>query len=327
MRGYRYIVFLIAAILLAGCQREPEVSLSVRECTPLPAGGRASACACVLDGKAYVFAGRDKKSGGYKNDLWEYNPETDAWSNLGAAPMKPRVNATMAAYDGKIYAGLGYSDTHAYRDSAYQQDWWEYTVETGTWKRLSDFPSANTVDAHSYVVNGKIYVLYGFGYGFTRDIWIYNPSENSWSARADNLDRAKRCAGGCGAMKDGILYFGTGYYTMNLTGWKSADLDTDSWRESASIPGKGREFSACAASEQYIYLFGGRHFAGDMTGGEVFNTYMRYSPDKNRWEWCGTMPCGRAENLIAFSIDGKVYFGLGENGKGEIIDHLYCIEE
>ena len=64
-----------------------------------------------------------------------------------------------------------------------------------------------------------------------------------------------------------------------------------------------------------------------MTGGEIFDTYLRYSPEKDRWEWCGTMPCGRAENQIAFTIDGTVYFGLGEDETGIAIDKLYRIEE
>ena len=63
-----------------------------------------------------------------------------------------------------------------------------------------------------------------------------------------------------------------------------------------------------------------------MTGGEVFDSYLRYSPDKDGWEWCGTMPFGRAENLIAFSIDGLVYFGLGENEKGETIAEVWRVE-
>lgn len=324
MRIKNYILFSLAAVMSA-CTNVEKRDVSVRACAVMPTG-RASACACVCEGKAYVFGGRGQK-GNYLHDLWEYDPTNDSWTDLGQSPMKARVNATMASCNGKIYAGLGYSALHAYNDSAYQKDWWEYTVETGQWKRLADFPCANTVNAHSFAVNGTIYVLYGFGYGFTREVWKYNPSTNTWSEAADNIQRAKRCAGGCGAIKDGVLYFGTGYYTMNLKGWNAADLETDTWRELASIPGKGRELSACAASNQYVYLFGGRYFGGDMTGGEVFETYMRYAPDQNRWEWCGTMPCGRAENQIAFTLNGKAYFGLGENEKGKIINQLYRIED
>lgn len=127
-------------------------------------------------------------------------------------------------------------------------------------------------------------------------------------------------------MLNGCLYYGLGYNTHNLTQWYEVDLPTDTWKRIRSLPGKGREFAACAASNEHVYVFGGRYFGGDMTGGEVFETYMRYSPAKDQWEWCGTMPCGRAENQIAFSIGSKVYFGLGEDEKGHVMNQLYCIE-
>ena len=322
MKKAIYIVLLLAT--LCGCQR-PELKLTVRECAPIPVG-RASACACVCEGKAYVFGGRDAGKT-YLNDLWQYDPTTDTWTDLGAAPMKARVKAAMACCEDKIYVGLGYSVKKAYRDSAYQQDWYEYTPATASWKQLKDFPSASTVDAHCFALNGKIYVLYGFGYSFTRDIWAYNIAEDTWTLAADDWHRAQRNFGGCGAYLNGLYYYGTGYDTHNLTQWFAADIENNRWTECTSVPGKGRQLSACAASNDCVYLFGGRYFAGDMTGGEIFDSYLRYVPDKNQWEWCGSMPCGRAENQIAFSIDGKVYFGLGEDDNGQTINKLYRLAE
>ena len=323
MKNALYI--LIAAVFFAACSNTPETNVSVRECAPMPEG-RASACACAMGGNAYVFSGRTagKK---YLNDLWQYAPRTDTWTNLGKGPMAARVNATIAAYDGKLYAGLGYSATHAYRDSAYQRDWWEYTPETNQWRRLANFPTANTVAPVSFAKDGCVYVLYGFGYGFTRDIWRYEIATDKWTMIDDDWRRAKSNFGGRGAWLGGLLYYGTGYNTSNLRDWWATDVVSNHWEQKASIPGKGREFAACAASGEYVYLFGGRHFAGDMTGGEIFETYMRYTPEKDRWEWCGAMPCGRAENQIAFTIDGKAYFGLGEDENGNILNGLYRVEE
>lgn len=323
MRGFRFIGFVVVALLLVACNNAPEIAVAVRECASMPTG-RATACACSLDGKGYVFAG---KAGGYKNDLWQYDPQTDSWTDLGASPMKARVNAMIAAANGKLYAGLGYAGKGVYRDSTYLQDWWSYEPATAQWTRLADFPKNTTVAALPVVIDGVIYAVYGFGWGWTRDIWKYSIANDKWEMVPDNSKRAEAVGGGCGAMLNGTYYFGTGYRTYNETQWFAADIISDKWTRCKSIPGKGREVSACAASNNYVYLFGGRHFAGDMTGGEIFNTYMRYSPEKDQWEWCGTMPCGRAENQIAFSINGKVYFGLGEDEKGQIINKLYCIEE
>lgn len=320
-----YIVFLVAASI-AACSNAPEVAVAVKECAAMQSGGRAAACATTLNGKAYVFAGRDA-SGRQSNELWQYAPQADTWTSLGAAPMKARVNATMASAEGKLYAGLGYSASHAYVDSAYQRDWWEYTPENNTWRRLADFPNANSVAGVSVASDGGIYVLYGFGYGFTRTICRYDIATDTWTTLPNNPKQPISNFGGRGAVCKGKFYFGLGYKISNLTQWHEADLPTNTWCQRRSLPGKGREFAACAASNEYVYVLGGRHFAGDMTGGEIFESYLRYAPDKDSWEWCGTMPCGRAENQIAFAINGKVYFGLGEDDKGHVLNTLYRIDE
>ena len=329
VKGERYIWLLAVScwlLAVAGCQNVPEVEVRVRECAGLPTGGRAAACACTLNGKGYVFAGRDEK-GNYQNDLWLYDPTTDCWTDLGKAPMNPRVNATITAYGDKLYAGLGYSAHGAYIDTAYQRDWWEYTPASGKWKRLADYPNANTVAPLSFAIGDYLYAIYGFGYGFTRDVCRYDVASDRWMEMPDQDERPNHNFGGRGAWLNGMYYYGTGYATYSMNHWYVADVASDHWERRTYVPGKGRQFCACAASSQYVYLFGGRHFAGDLTGGEVFETYLRYSPDQDRWEWCGTMPCGRAENQIAFTIDSKAYVGLGENENGQMIKHLYRIED
>lgn len=292
----------------------------------MPDGGRASACACVLDGKAYVFAGRDQ-AGTYLHDLWQYDPAQDQWTCVSTLPGNRRVNATIAAYGAKLYIGLGYSTYKAYRDTAYQRDWWEYSPETNQWKRLADYPTGNTVASESFAMDGFVYALYGFGYGFSRDIWRYSIAEDRWEPVQDSYPMAKPNFGGCGAWCRGTYYYGTGFDTHTLTQWYEADVAGSRWTQRRSIPGKGRHWCACTATDAHVYLFGGRYFAGEMTGGEVFDTYLRYAPDQDRWEGCGTMPCGRAENMIAFTIDGKAYFGLGEDENGTVRKTMYRIED
>ena len=324
MRGYRYIVFLIAAILLAGCQREPEVSLSVRECTPLPAGGRASASSCSLNGKGYVFGGRDK-DGKYLNDLWQYDPETDTWELIPTFPGKARVHALLTNDGEALYVGLGFSGEKVYEDSCYLQDFWRYTPANGQWEALSSCPNHNTIDGVPYVIDDRIYVLYSTGWSHTNDVIYYDKQTNEWR-KIPVGNRIEARFGAAGAQCQNRCFFGTGLGKLNSADWYEVDLATDTWSSRAGIPGKGRELCAYCGTKSYIYLFGGRYFAGEYTGGEVFGDYWRYDVTHNRWECCGSMPCGRGENMIAFSINGKVYFGLGENSNKELIPSLYCIE-
>ena len=323
MKQYIYIVL---CLLLAACSRQPEITLSVSKCAPMPDGGRASASACALNGKGYVLAGRDS-AGTYLKDLWQYDPSTDTWTNLGEAPFKARVNAVITAYNNKLYAGLGYSALRAYNDKHYRHDWWEYTPVTGKWQRLADYPSDNTVSACAFTLDEIIYILYGCGHVQQNEVWQYDPASDQWTQLPEAPDPARRAFGTAGAVVDGMIYFGTGFNGDNLTKWHQFSPSENRWHTLAYVPGKGRVFSACASTSKYVYLFGGRHFSGDMTGGEVFETYLRYAPATNSWEWCGKMPQGRRENMIAFTINGKAYFGLGEDADGQVSNQLYYVEE
>lgn len=329
--GYRlwikHMALWFCCMLVCSCSTMPEVEMQTRTCAAFPAGGRASACACALNGKGYVLGGRDTK-GIYHNDLWQYDPATDSWTSLGAIPGSVRVNATMIAYQGYLYAGLGYAHkSDIYTDSDYLQDWWRYNPATNQWDSLAPYPDGTTVAATPYVCCKRIYAIYGSMDCFSRHMTWYDTETDQWYREEDSHYRALSAFKGVGATLQGQYYFGLGYNTMNLNQWYRVDLTADQWTKRSSLPGKGRTCSACCATDNYIYVFGGRNFASEVIGGEVFDEIVRYDPTENKWACGGSMPCGRAENQIAFAINGKAYFGLGENAKGQCLNQLYCIEE
>lgn len=327
MRTIKYIVLSCAAFLLIGCSASaPEVELRTRKCAALPVGGRASACACTLDGKGYVFAGRDEK-GRYLNDLWQYDPMTDSWQSMGTMPGKGRVNATIIAYQGCLYAGLGFAKGGAYQEETHLRDWWRWNATTNKWDSLAPYPDRTTICPVPYITDGRIYAIYGAADCFTRNMIWYDVMTNTWHREEDNHHRALSAFKGVGAQVQDKYYYGLGYNSSNLSQWWRVDLVKDEWKRCKSLTGKGRTCSAGCANDAYMYVFGGRYFAGEMTGGEVFADIWRYDPSQDEWSRGGVMPCGRAENQIAFAINGKVYFGLGEDENGTIINQLYCLEE
>ena len=325
MRIDKFIVILLVVALTA-CAKVDEVEMPVRECAMMPVGGRASASACVLNGKGYVFGGRDADGICYK-DLWQYDPATDSWTSKGTMPGRARVNACMIAYQGCLYVGLGFAGGGAYNDDKYLRDWWRWNPATDKWDTLARYPDIATIAAVPYIVGDRIYAIYGASDCFTRALTWYDVAGDSWYREEDNHFRAQSGFKGAGAKVLDTYYYGLGYNSVNQNQWYRVDLLNDKWTKCTSLPGKGRTFSAYCASNRYIYVFGGRYFGGDMTGGEVFADIMRYDPEADSWARGGAMPCGRAENQIAFSIGDKVYFGMGEDKNGNIIQHLYCIDE
>ena len=311
--------------MLVACSKVEYIEVPTTSCAPIPVG-RASACSTALDGKGYVFGGRDQ-AGTYLNDLWQYDPQTDSWTNMGTTPLQARVNASITAYDGQLYVGLGFAHGSIYNPENKLQDWWRWDPKTNKWDPLAPYPAKTTNKATTYVVNDRIYVIYGVADGFSRDIHYYEPKNNTWTSIPENHYRALSSFGGVGATYQGKTYFGLGFNIRPLTQWYTMDLPSDKWTKRSSFPGKGRSFSACGVGDRYIYVFGGRYYAGEHTGGEVFADKWRYDPEDDSWARCGLMPCGKAENLIAFAVNGKVYFGLGEDENGTILKTLYRIED
>lgn len=325
MYSRRFHIIVLGLLLLMTACHHPveEVQVHYVPCADMPSP-RASACACTLGDKAYIFGGRDS-AGNYLKDVWEYNSKTDSWRSLGNIVGLGRIKPTIIAYKNVLYLGLGYASKQPYQDDYFLEDWWCYNPQNNTWKQMADYPSYSSHDARPFVVNDTIYVIYGTDWCFSRKIFYYVPQIDKWKSVKDNYRRAESAFGTSAAQVGNRVFLGLGFREQNISQWWEADLSTDKWTERASLPDKGRTLSACAATTDYIYLFGGRHFASEDMGGEVFNTFLRYDIAKDKWQYGGQMP-QRAENLIAFTIQGHAYFGLGEDENGKLINKLYRIE-
>lgn len=322
MRKY---LFILWCICLVACEREPKNALAVHECASMPVA-RACATSFVLDGQAYIFAGRDS-AGIAQNDLWRYTPSTDSWENLGATPLEARVNATACTYDGKAYLGLGFHG-HYGDDTTYLRDWWEYSPATGIWRRLADYPNHYTDKATAFTGENKLYVGYGFCWNYRRDMFRYTINTNKWDSIDVNVSfhgYPTRSFGGTGCTCDGRHFMGTGYYRHSLDWWAEL-VDGTHWEKRSAVPGPTRTLAASTATNTHIYLCGGFHYGGVNTNGEVLRDVRRYNSQTDTWTWVAVMPLPLL-NHVCFTIGNKIYWGLGEDEDWQANKRLYCIEE
>ena len=322
MKRLLYIALIIAC---TACTEQPELSIRLHESAPMPSP-RAGAACFVVDGQAYVFAGRDKE-GKLLNDLWRYRPETDSWDSIGQAPMTTRVNPTACVKDGKVYLGLGFNGKHG-RDSSYKRDWWEYNPAANTWFRLADYPNHYTDDATAFTGEEALYVGYGFCWNYRRDMFRYTIATNTWDSIDVNVSfhgYPTRSFGGTGCSCRGRHFMGTGYYRYSLDWWAEL-VDGTRWEKRTPVPGKTRTLAASAATDEYIYLAGGIHYGGVVTTGEVLRDIRRYAPDSDTWTYVAMLPVGLI-NHVCFTIGRRVYIGLGETEEWQFNDKLYWFEE
>ncbi len=323
MRLHIYILLCILGTALStACSRldEPKAPLQIEQKASAP-GIRAAATAFVIEQKAYVLFGRNRGRGALLKDFWVYDSQTDSWSTLPETPLKVRALGMAAVVDGKAYVGLGHNGK-AYDAPSYLRDFWMFDPSDSTWVRKADYPNHNTNAAQYFAQDHYIYVHFGFFANFTSDMHRYDTLTDTWE-ECKNAPFTKRTCG-ASATADNRHFAGFGYRTFMMSDWYEYLPDSDSWIERSKAPQKGRSSLSALSLGKDIYILGGRYFGGTETREEFYEEILRYDTTQDRWSLAGYMPNGGRENMVSFTIGNKAYFGLGENGKGELQNDLYC---
>ncbi len=190
-----------------------------------PGGKRSRVVTFSVDGKGYAGGGISDDETGTPlpdfSDFWEYNPETDHWTQMKDMPYWVNGQAVgvinnkaytvsfggeLTEYDpttdkwtlkksmpgkrgdvcaislnGKIYAGLGM----AIQGNEMYNDWWEYGPETDVWRPKADLPAPGRGGAAGWSTADRGYVGFGWGdNGAFYDFWEYDPGNDSWIERS-----------------------------------------------------------------------------------------------------------------------------------------------
>lgn len=101
---------------------------------------RERAVAFTANNLAYVGTGVDTAEV-TKNDLWAFDPLTDAWTQQANLPGVPRRNAIAFSINNKGYVGTGYSQAESIL-GVELADFWEYNPVTNSWTQKASYPMA-----------------------------------------------------------------------------------------------------------------------------------------------------------------------------------------
>ena len=86
-----------------------------------------------------------------RQDFWEYDPVTNAWTQKADFGGGPREQAVGFSIGGKGYIGTGYN-------GPYRQDFWEYDPATNTWTQKADFGGTARYGAVGFSIGSKGYI-------------------------------------------------------------------------------------------------------------------------------------------------------------------------
>jgi N-acetylneuraminic acid mutarotase len=210
-----------------------------------PGPARYSASAFSVGGKAYVGLGYDGKVV-YK-DFWEYDPKTNAWTEVAELfPGIERYYAVAAAVGSKGYVGTGNDG------GSFLKDFFSFTPGatpgSGTWAEISSYEGSKRQGASVFVIGNNLYLFGGESNGGNPvDMQKYDASSGNWTKvmdirntdltdvddEYDNIPRSHAAA---------FVINGKGYLTLGL---KSAlVLSTYEYDPTANIWLKRTPFAA-----------------------------------------------------------------------------------
>ncbi len=213
-----------------------------------------------------------------KQDMWEFDPNNETWSQFANYPF-PVTQATGSAvyytspiYNAKIwklYMGTGEINTSGTSKTNY---WMQFDFGLGTWQPSTNY-QFNVSRAIAFTIGSKIYV----GFGITEDtisvttFYVFDPA-------ADD------------------------------------DTATYAWTQIPTLDDQYARGDAIAFTIQGIGFVG---LGINTNTGEIFNDLWKFYPDEvtgGIWIRCADFPGLPRYGAVAFTIDNYGFVGLGWNG-------------
>ena len=192
------------------------------------------------------------------------------------------------------------------------------------WTRLAPFPEPDE-ELYGISVNGKLYVLGGFGAGKARGaVFEYDPAADRWTKKKPMARPVHHQA--MVAYQGKIYLFGGFVAPSAGGGWEPVDNaweydpTADTWKALAPLPMK-RGSAVVAEVGGKMYLIGG---ATTVEGSKepaingngparVLMTNEVYDPASNTWQSRAPMALGR-NHAFAGAVGGKIYVIGGRVG-------------
>jgi len=194
---------------------------------------RGSACSFSLHNKGYLCLGQGDTNP-FFNDLWEFNEDTDAWTQKANFIGSPRRQAVCFVINEVAYVGTGIDA------NGLTKDMFKYNALSNSWTPLGDFGGTARKEAVGFSMGGQGYIGTGDDGVMLNDFWQYEPTLDAWTQKTNFPGTARKGAVSWGQFPTGFICTGEDInfnYTNDL--WEY-NYFSDAWTQRADFPGAGR---------------------------------------------------------------------------------------
>lgn len=286
---------------------------------------RGSACAFSLQNenmlKAYVCLGQTPTVP-YMKDLWEFNPQTETWSQKANFTGTARRQAVCFTSGNIAYVGTG-EDAQGLK-----KDFYAYDPTTNSWTQIAEFAGTARRDAVAFELNGFGFVGTGDDGTLKNDLWMYDVSSDAWIDKATFPGTPRAGAVGWGAFP--VAYVGTG---EDSNGDFKNDLYEynyylNAWIQRANLPAPGRKNAFAFYIDGVSYVGGGYNgvfledfwaYAGTAGLNSVESVDIQLFPNPTQGH-LQVLSDEVLQQISIHSMDGKQLFNSSDNIKALELD-------
>lgn len=280
---------------------------------------RGNAIGFSIGNLGYVGMGYDGPN--YFNDLWEYDPSTDTWTQMASLPADQRYAPVGFSIGAKGYVGTGIDQM-----AKLYNDFWEYDPPpNNSWVQKTNFGGAARVHAVGFAIGDRGYLGTGVaGATYYNDFWEYDPTDlingldangnpmGSWTQKANVGGNVRRSATAMAI--NGMGYIGMGMSPAYNNDFWEYDPSLDSWTQKATFGGSAR-------IDAFGLSLAGRGYAGLGYSGAYHGDLWEYTPGAGvmggTWlQLCNFLGTPRAGCTSVFTANGRGYVGTGNDGTG-----------
>ena len=225
---------------------------------------RGGAIAFSINNKAYVGLGQGNTAP-YYNDLWEFDPETNVWTQKASFIGSPRRQAVAFSIDTLAYVGTGQSA------NGFEKDFYSYNGQINTWVQLNDFGGTARKGAVGFRMGVQGYVGTGDDGVYTDDFWQYQSSTDTWVEKAPCPATARTGACGWGIFPTAFLACG---YDNTL------NYKKDVWEYNyfADVWVQRTDFSGSERTNANAFVIGEIAYLGLGYNGDYLDDFYAYTP-------------------------------------------------
>ena len=305
-------ILLIAFVAFFGFESNAQQAWTQK--ANMPTTARHRTVAFTVGNKGYMGLGHYNSGPNgniYLEDIWEYDPSTDAWTQKSNFAGGHRYHAVGIGYKDHAFVGTGRDQT-APPSQAYtlETDWWKFDPVANSWTLMAPMPGVGRRGAVAFLIDSLIFVGTGqVSGGYSADFYAYDAENDQWLTGVPPFPGGQRTSAIAFTI-DNKGYVGTGGIGCGNTDFYEYKLTTNSWIPRADVGGPIRN-EACA------FAIGGKGYVltGDnCSSGTNYRDVWEYDPTTDTWTELMEFPGAARRYMNAFVIGDRAFCGSGTSG-------------